>query len=133
MPLLGPHLSKMVGTLQLLDDAIAYRLDRLNPPGQHCRPDARCAGHRHDEQLIATYQGRYAAAFRDALAGMDARELALIMQPGDDIPATAAGLSLAVMTRLRELAAGPESPVVIELDRRPVVIELDGPAALKHR
>lgn len=132
MPLLDPRLAKTIGTLQLLDDAIAYRLDRLNRPCPGCRPDARCAAHRHDEQLIVTYQGRYAAAFRDALAGMDTRDIALIMHPGDRIPATAAGLSLMVMTRLRELAAGPAGPVVIDLGCGPAVIELDGPAGLEH-
>lgn len=114
MPLLDPHLSEKIGTLQLLDDAIAYRLDRLNPPCQHCHPDARCAGHRHDEQLIATYQGRYAAAFRDAITGMNPHKIDQIMRRGDGTPPTAALRSTAILTRGLEIAA--DGTVVTELD-----------------
>jgi len=114
MPLLDPQLTATIGTLQSLDDAIAYRLNRLNLPCQNCGPGDRCIEHETDEQLIANYQDRYATAYRDALAGMDPDDIALIMQPGDATPPTVAALSLVLITRLRELAA--DGPVVIDLD-----------------
>ena len=130
MPLLDPQVPAQISVLQSLDDAIAYRLDRLNAPCPDCGPAARCAEHRQDEHLIASYQDQYAAAFQDALAGMDPGDITLIMQPGDDTPPTAAAFSLALLARLREIAA--DGPVVIELDDGPVVIELDGPVILEH-
>jgi hypothetical protein len=130
MPLLDPQASAKIATLQSLEDAIAYRLSMLQAPCQACGPGSRCPEHRQDEQLIASYQDRYAAAFQDALAGMDPGDIALIMRPGDDTPPTAAAFSLALLARLREIAAG--GPVVIELDGDPVVIELDGSVILEH-
>jgi len=130
MPLLDPQVSAKLGALQALDDAIAYRLARLDLRCQDCGPASRCVEHRHDEQLVANYQGRYAAALRDALTGMDPDDIALIMQPGDDTPPTAAAFSIAMLARLRELAA--DGPAVIELDGQPVLIELEGNVVLEH-
>ena len=130
MPLLDPQVSTQIGALQSLDDAIAYRLDRLNVPCLDCGTAARCAEHRQDEHLIASYQDRRAATLRDTLAGMDPADIALIMQPGDDTPPTAAAFGLAVLARLRELTA--DGPVLVELDGGPVVIERDGPVLLEH-
>lgn len=130
MPLLDPRMAEKIGTLQLLDDAITHRLDKLNLPCPDCRPDARCAEHHHDEQLITGYMDRYAAAFSDALAGMDPDDIALMMQPGDDTPPTVSAVGAALMTRLRELAA--TGPVIIELNDRKVMIEQDGPVLLEH-
>lgn len=124
MPLLDPHMSHNIDTLQLLDDAITHRLEKLNLPCQACNPDGRCAEHSHDEELITGYMDRYAAAFSDTLAGMDPDDIELIMRPGDDTPPTVGAVGVAVMTRLRELAA--TGPVIIEHDGRTVMIEHDG-------
>jgi hypothetical protein len=105
-------------------------LSRLQSPCQACDADGRCPEHRQDENLIASYQDRHAAALQDALAGMDPGDIALIMQPGDDLPPTAAAFSVVVMARLREIAA--DGPVVVELDDGPVVIELDGSVIIEH-
>lgn len=129
MPLLDPQVSAQIGVLQSLDDAIAYRLDRLSQPCPDCRPAARCADHRQDEHLIGRYQARYAAALRDTLAGIDPADVALIMQPGGTDP-TAGALSLVVMARLRELAAS--GPVLADLDGSPAIYETDGPAIIEH-
>jgi hypothetical protein len=130
MPLLDPQMSAMIGALQSLDDAIAYRLGRLTRPCPGCGPAARCAEHRHDEELLASYQDRYAAAFRDALASLPPGDVALVMQPGGAAPCTAAVLSVAVLARLRALAA--DGPAVVELDGRTVLIEQDGPVIIEH-
>ena len=128
--MLDPEMSAKISTLQSLDDAITYRLGQLTQSCQDCRPDARCPEHGHDERLLADYQDRYAAAFRDVLADLPPDDIALIMQPGGGAPSTAAALSVAVMARLRALAA--DGPVIIELDGRTVAIELDGPVIVEH-
>ena len=130
MPLLDPQMAEKITTLQSLDDAIAFRLDTLNQPCPECAPAGRCAQHDNDVHLIASYQNRHAAAYRDALTGLDPADIATIMQPGDDPPTTAAVLSIAVMARLRELAA--DGPVMTHLDGQPVVIELDGQVIIEH-
>jgi hypothetical protein len=130
MPLLDPEVSAKIGTLQMLDDAIAYRLSQLNLPCGKCAPEQRCAEHAHDTRLLDSYQDRYAAAFQDATAGMNPDDIAAIMQPGDDTPALTGALSLAILARLRELAS--DGPAVTELDGRAVVIELDGPIIIEH-
>ena len=53
MPLLDPQVPAQIGALQSLDDAIAYRLDRLNAPCPDCNPAARCAEHCQDEHAAA--------------------------------------------------------------------------------
>jgi len=130
MPPLDPQVSAKIGTLQSLDDAIAYRLGRLNVPCQSCGPGGRCPEHASDEHLIANYQDRYAAAFQDAMAGMDPGDIALIMSQDDDTPPTAAAFSIAVLARLREIAA--DGPVVTDLGDGTVVIEMDGPVIIEH-
>jgi hypothetical protein len=130
MPLLDPHTSRKIGVLQLLDDAIAYRLDRLNLPCQACRPGARCADHRRDEELITGYTDTYAATLSDVLAGMDPDDIERMIRPGHHTPPTAGGVGTALMTRLRELAAS--GPVILELNGRTVMIDQDGPVPLDH-
>jgi hypothetical protein len=130
MPLLDPQISAKIGTLQSLDDAIAFRLSRLNLPCPDCTADQKCIDHACDVDLIAGYQDRYAAALADAFANMDPDAIEQIMQPGDGTPPTVGLLSAAVLTRLRELAA--DGPVVTQLDGRPVMIELDGQAVVEH-
>ena len=86
MPLLDPQVTAKIGTLQSLDDAIAFRLSRLNLPCPDCTADHKCIDHACDLDLIAGYQDRYAAACRDALADMDPDDIEQIMQPGDGTP-----------------------------------------------
>ena len=77
MPLLDPHISAKIGMLQSLDDAIAFRVSRLNLPCPDCTADRRCTDHACDLDLIAGYRDRYAAACRDALADIDPGEFDL--------------------------------------------------------
>jgi hypothetical protein len=130
MPLLDPQVTAKIGTLQSLDDAIAFRLSRLNLPCPDCTADQKCIDHACDLDLIAGYQDRYAAACRDALADMDPDEIEQIMRPGDGTPPIVGVLSAAVLARLRELAA--DGPVMTQLDGHPVMIELDGQAVVEH-
>jgi hypothetical protein len=130
MPLLAPEVSAKIGTLQMLDDAIAHRLSQLSLPCGECAPGQRCAEHAHDALLLDNYKDRYAAAFQDATAGMNPDDIATIMQSGDDTPPIAGALSLAILAQLRELAS--DGPAVTELDGRAVVIELDGPVIIEH-
>jgi hypothetical protein len=116
--------------MQMLDDAIAYRLSQLNLPCGECAPGQRCAEHAHDALLLDSYQDRYAAAFQDATAGMELDDITAIMQPGDGAPLLTGALSLAILAQLRELAS--DGPAVTELDGRAVVIELDGPVIIEH-
>ena len=130
MPELDPEVSAKLGTLQVIDDAIAYRRSQLNLPCPDCAPGQRCTEHAQDEVLLDNYQDRYAAAFQDATAGMPPDDVAMILQPDSDTSPTVAAFCLAVLARLRELAA--EGPVVTELEGRTVVIELDGPRIVEH-
>lgn len=130
MPQLDPEVSAKMGALQMMDDAITYRLDRLNLSCPDCRPAGRCPEHAADEHLITGYRDLYTQVLQDVLTGIDPDDVALVMQPGDDTPPTAAALSLVILTRLRELAAS--GPAVTELDGRRVVIELDGPIVIEH-
>jgi len=100
MPLLDPQVSAKIGTLQALDDAIAFRLGRLNLPCPDCTADQKCIDHACDLELIAGYQDRYAAVFREALADMDPDDIEQVMQPGDGTPPTVGVLSAAVLARL---------------------------------
>jgi hypothetical protein len=130
MPLLDAEVSAKMGNLEMMDDAIAYRLYRLNLPCPDCGPTTPCPEHASDEHLIADYQDRYAQALQDVLTGIDPDDIALIMQPGDDTPPTAGALSLVILARLQELAAS--GPAVTKLDGRSVVIELDDPVVIEH-
>lgn len=113
MPLLDRKVSAAIETLQSLDDAIAFRLGRLGQPCQDCTEDHKCAVHSYDERLIQRYHARYAAAFCDAVAGMDPHQIDQIMRRGDGMPRTAALLSRAALTRMLEIAA--DGTVVPEL------------------
>ena len=130
MPLLDPQVTAKIGTLQSLDDAIAFRQSRLNLPCPDCTAIQKCIDHACDLDLIAGYQDRYAAACRDALADIDPDDIEQIMQPGDGTPPIVGVLSAAVLTRLRELAA--DGPVMTQLDGHPVMIELDGHAIVER-
>jgi hypothetical protein len=130
MPLLKPETSAKMAALQTLDDAIAFRLDRLKLSCPDCTADQKCHDHASDADLISGYQDRYASAFSDALADMDPDEIEQVMQRDDDTPPTVAVLSTMVLKRLRELAA--DGPALMHLAGRDVVIELDGSAIVEH-
>jgi hypothetical protein len=130
MSILNPETSAKLGTLQVLDDAIAFRLGRLNMPCRDCTPEQKCADHAWDVDLVEGYKDTYADAFREACAGMDPEDIDQIMRRGDDMPPTVGVLSAAVLARLRELAA--DGPAVTRLDGRSVVIELDGRAVAEY-
>jgi hypothetical protein len=112
MPVLDPDLSATIGTLQSLDDAIAFRLGRLDQPCPDCVPARRCMVHSYDERLAERYQARYAAAFSDALARLHPGAVVQAMRPGVR-PATAL-LATAVLTRLQETAAGGPAVTAME-------------------
>lgn len=112
-----------LGMLQSLDDAIAFRFGRLQRPCLDCTPRHRCTEHAFDQYLFQAYKARYAAACAGALAELDPGGIGQLIQAGR-MPPTAAIVGAAVTARLREAAAS--GPVVIELDREPVVIELNG-------
>jgi hypothetical protein len=57
--------------------------------------------------------------FREVCAGMDPDEIDRASRQGDGMPPTVLALSVALNTKLRELAA--DGPVVVELDGSPVV------------
>ena len=65
-----PAMSIKIGTLQQLDDAMAFRAIRLHMPCLHCTASKKCAEHAYDEYLFETYQERYAATWEDAFTGM---------------------------------------------------------------
>ena len=112
MPVLDPDMSAALGTLQSLDDAIAFRLGRLDQPCPDCVPQRRCMVHSYDERLVERYQARYAAAFSDALARLQPDAIVQVIRPGVR-PATAL-LATAVLTRLHEAAA--DGSVVTEME-----------------
>lgn len=104
MPLLDPDMSAAIGTMQSLDDAIAFRLGKLDQPCPDCVPQRRCIVHSYDERLVERYQARYAAAVSDALARLEPDAVVRVMRPGVR-PATAL-LATAILTRLHEAADG---------------------------
>jgi hypothetical protein len=130
MRLLAPEVSDKIGTLQQLDDAIAFRFGRLERPCPDCMGRNRCIEHAYDQRLLEGYKARYAAAWAEAVAGMDPDVIDKLMQAHEMSP-TAAMLAAVIAAGLREAAA--DGPVVTELDGQPVVIELDGNALVEHR
>jgi hypothetical protein len=128
--LLGPEMSARLQTLQSLDDAIAFRLNRLDSPCEDCAPGERCVDHAQDEGLIAGYQERHGSVLTELFAGLDPAELDRAARLGDGLPPTVIALTVVISARLRELAA--DGPFVTELDGAPVVIELDGPLLVEH-
>jgi hypothetical protein len=130
MSLLAPEVSAKLTNLQMADDALAFRLRRLDQPCPDCAPGQKCADHAGDVTLVARYQDACNAALRDALAGADPADIDRFMPPGGDTPATVGALSVLMLARLRELAA--DGPVVVDLDGRPAIIELEGRNVIEH-
>jgi len=118
-----------ISALQSLDDAITFRSGRLGLPCLDCTGRRRCTEHALDAYLLEVYKARYAAASADALADMSHLDIGKLTHVGSP-PPTAAVLRAAVTARLREAAAAV--PVMVRLDRDPVVVELDGQALAGH-
>jgi hypothetical protein len=116
--------------LQSLDDAITFRLSRLDSPCKDCTPGLKCKDHLSDAHLIARYQERHGSVFREVCAGMDPDAIDRAARRGDGIPPTVLALSAAIDARLRELAA--DGPVMVDLGDGPVMMELDGSVLLEH-
>lgn len=123
MPVLDPEITALIGTLQSLDDAIAFRLGRLARPCLDCAAERRCTAHSYDERLAERYQARYAAAFTGALARLDPDAIVPVMRPGGVRPTTAL-LSTAIITRLQE--TGADRQAVTEPVGQPAVTKSDG-------
>jgi hypothetical protein len=112
--LFDPETTARLETLQSLDDAITFRLSRLDFPCPDCAPGLKCNDHASDAHLIARYQERHGSVFREICAGMDPDEIDRAARQSDGTPPTILAVSAAIEARLRELAA--DGPVVIELD-----------------
>jgi hypothetical protein len=125
MHLLDREIAAKLGTLQSLDDAIAYRSSRLDLPCPDCTTQQKCTDHSYDAGLLENYQERYVKAFQDAVTDMDANDIARILQPGEGVPPLGDILAIAMAAQLRKLAA--DGPVMTNFDDRPVVFEVDGP------
>jgi hypothetical protein len=123
---LDPEQSEKLTKLQILDDAIAYRVALLERPCPDCASGEQCAEHAHDARLMQSYQDRYAAAFQDALAGLNATDIDRIFRPGDTGEPTACTLAVMVLDKLRGLA--DSGPAVTELDGETILVELDNGA-----
>jgi hypothetical protein len=128
--ILDPGTLAKLGTLQAFDDAIAFRLDRLNSPCEDCTPDEKCKDHACDVHLIAQYHDKHGSVLREVFAGMDPDKVLRATQDCDGTPSTVIAVSMVMTLKLRELAA--DGPIVIDLGSGPVIVELDGPQLVQH-
>jgi len=117
--------------LQSLDDAIEFRLARLNQPCQDCDGGQKCTVHSLDERLLVRHQARYAAAFKGALADMDPDVIEQVMGPGAGVPQATVLLGTAILTRLLEI--GDDGPAVTEPDGPQAESEPDRQTVMQHR
>ena len=122
---LDREISARLGTLQSLDNAIAYHSSHLDDPCQHCTATNKCPDHAYDIAQLENYQDRYVTAFNNTFAGMDTSDIARILQPGDDLPPPTILLIKAITGHLRKICPG-EPVMTTTLDGRPVAIDLDG-------
>ncbi|MGH3401211.1 MAG: hypothetical protein ACRDRJ_01625 [Streptosporangiaceae bacterium] len=123
MSLLAPERSARLTTLQMVEDALTYRQQRLSLPCPDCTPDSRCTDHAQDERLIDDYQYTCDKALGYALEGVDRADIDQVMTPDSDESPTVSAFSILTLARLRELAA--DGPVETVFDGRRVIIELD--------
>lgn len=123
MSLLAPERSARLTTLQMVEDALTFRQQRLSLPCPECTPDGRCIDHAQDERLIDDYQDTCDKAFGYALEGVDRADIDQVMTPDSDESPTVSALSILTLARLKELAA--DGPVETVFDGRRVIIELD--------
>jgi len=130
MQLLDVRISARLGTLQSLDDAIAYRASRLDLPCTDCTTQQQCAEHAQDTRLLENYQKRYIEVFEEAVADMDPADIARVLEPDDGMPPLSHILALSLAAYLRKLTA--DGPVRTSLDGRTVVIDRDGPRLIEY-
>jgi len=105
MLLVDPRVSSKLGILQSLDDAIAFRLNRLESPCDDCTLSERCDDHAGDARLVDQYQERHGSVLKEVFAEMDPDDIALVAQPGENLPPTVIALSVAMIGQLRKLAS----------------------------
>jgi len=128
--LLGSEASARLARLQMVEDALAYRRQRLSLPCSDCTPGSRCIDHARDEGLVENYRYMCALAIEHALEGADPADIAEVMESAD-VPPTAGALSVLALAQLRERAA--DGPVETVLNGRRVIVELDGQGNLVRR
>jgi hypothetical protein len=121
-PLLAPDVSAGLRTLQSLDDAIAFRMRRMTESCDECAPGQRCADHAGDEKLVTAYRREHGEVLRRTLDTISPGDAEHALQESAGIPPTVLATSLALATRLRELAA--DGPVVTDLGDGPVLVTL---------
>jgi hypothetical protein len=68
--------------LQALDDAIRYRMARLEGPCRKCRPGARCHDHACDLGLLAAYHRMAQTAVAEIERGRQARYAVVTRRAG---------------------------------------------------
>jgi hypothetical protein len=122
----GSEVSAGLAIMQALDDAIAFRQDRLSAPCAGCAPAGPCPDHAADARLVTSYQQRHRAAYLQACAVLSLDPAAAVAAAGDGdtqtLTAWAVGASL--VSRLRERAAA--GPVLEDLGDGPAVYVLTG-------
>jgi len=121
---MDPETSTRIWTLQLIEDAIGFRQDRLGLPCGDCADGRRCACHADDARLLARYREREQKVLREVLAQADPADAEWARQL-DEPPAVTA-LSAMVRASWREkLGSGP---AIVEFDDgHPVVlVPVDG-------
>jgi hypothetical protein len=109
-PVADPRGNSKLGILQSLDDAIAYRLGKLEGPCGACSAGGRCHVHANDDDLIESYREMHAGAFRELVQKMSPDEVAVIMQPGDARPLTGIGVAMELLAGMRKGDAGGSEP-----------------------
>jgi hypothetical protein len=130
MSLVDPETQARLGRLQSLDDAIAFRLLRLEPPCADCAHEGRCVDHGSDADLIAVYRHEHGEVLSQVLTGLDPDEVDHAMRESDGTPPTVLVLSLILAARLREMTA--DGPVLARSQDGPVVLELEDGAIIEH-
>lgn len=127
---LDPEISFKVQTVQLIEDAIAYREGRSAAPCPDCRRSAKCDDHEQDIVLTRSYQARHDQAFAAALECMNPADVRQALGEEHKSRTAAELFGVAMLGRLREIAA--DGAVWTELAGRDVIIELDGDQVIEH-
>jgi hypothetical protein len=128
--LIDPETQARLNRLQSLDDAIAFRLLRLEPACSNCAREGRCVDHGSDDDLIAVYRHQHGEILSQVLTGLDPAEVDHAMRESDGTPPTVVAFSLILLARLRELAA--DGPYLAQNQDGPVILELENGAITEH-
>jgi hypothetical protein len=124
MSLTDPETSARIWTLQLIEDAIAFRQNRLSLPCGDCTDGTPCPPHADDRRLAASYQEHEEKVFSEVLARVDPADAEWARKLGET-PAVSAS-SVIVRAAWREMLA--DGPAIAEFDDGPpvVIVPLDG-------